>query len=293
MNQKKTSLIKYISGLLLFGLNGVIADKILLPSYEIVFLRTLIGSLFLIAVFYLGGHRLALKKDNKKEVLFVLLSGVSMGASWIVLYEAYQRIGVGMSSIAYYCGPVIVMILAPVLFRQKTTRLQKICFCIVLTGIFLANLSDLDRQIDGFGLICGLLSAIFHALMVIFTMKAPSITGNKNSMMQLTVSFLTVAVFVCCGHSLSLPQTSMEWGWILFLGLINTGIGCYLYFSSIAFLPVQSISILGYLEPLSSVIFALLLIHEPMSFLQLTGAFLILAGSVLSEISGSTAASTS
>jgi hypothetical protein len=43
--------LKYISALLLFGSNGIVASYIPLNSYEIVFLRTLLGSLFLLAVF--------------------------------------------------------------------------------------------------------------------------------------------------------------------------------------------------------------------------------------------------
>ena len=46
----KRSYFKYIIGLLLFGSNGIVASYIALSSYEIVLLRTLIGSLFLIVL---------------------------------------------------------------------------------------------------------------------------------------------------------------------------------------------------------------------------------------------------
>jgi hypothetical protein len=48
---------KYILALLLFGSNGIVADMIALTSYEIVFLRTLIGSLLLIAIFFATRRR--------------------------------------------------------------------------------------------------------------------------------------------------------------------------------------------------------------------------------------------
>ena len=53
---------KYISALLLFGLNGIVASHIALSSYEIVFLRTMIGSMLLIVLFVLGKG-----KFNPKE----------------------------------------------------------------------------------------------------------------------------------------------------------------------------------------------------------------------------------
>lgn len=58
---------------------------------------------------------------------------------------------------------------------------------------------------------------------------------------------------------------------------------CYLYFSDIARLPVVTVSILGYLEPMSAVFFAVLLLHERLSALELAGALLILAGAAVTE----------
>ena len=50
--------IKYISGLLLFGLNGVVSSRLAMPSMGIVFYRTLLGSLFLLLLLLLKGERL-------------------------------------------------------------------------------------------------------------------------------------------------------------------------------------------------------------------------------------------
>ncbi len=116
----KGSYVKYLSALLMFGTNGIVASFISLSSYEIVFARLLIGGLLLAAVFVLSRQKVRLFQ-NKRDAVFLAVSGVSMGLSWMFLYEAYQKIGVGIASLAYYCGPVIVMILSPALFREKLT----------------------------------------------------------------------------------------------------------------------------------------------------------------------------
>jgi hypothetical protein len=51
----KTNYVKFISAVLLFGSNGIVASHVALGSHEIVLWRTLIGSLFLLAVFVLTG----------------------------------------------------------------------------------------------------------------------------------------------------------------------------------------------------------------------------------------------
>lgn len=120
--------------------------------------------------------------------------------------------------------------------------------------------------------------------MVICNKKAVQITGMENATLQLTVSFLTVAVFVTAVKGIQVDATSADLPWILLLGLVNTGIGCYFFFSSINDLPVQTVAICGYLEPLSAVVFSVLLLKESMSLAQVIGAVLIIGGAVLGSI---------
>ena len=278
----KTPYFKYIFALLLFGSNGIVASLINLSSYEIVLLRTLIGSLLLIAIFFIAREKLTFYK-HKTQSVFLAVSGIAMGTSWIFLYEAYDEIGVSLASLAYYCGPVIVMILSPFLFGEKLTRIKVCSFLVVLVGIFLVNGTAFENGVSVWGLACGLLSAIFYSLMVMFNKKANDITGLENSMLQLFVAFLTVAIFVGIKEGYRMEIDTQSIIPILVLGLLNTGIGCYFYFSSIGKLPVQTVAICGYLEPLSAVVFSVIFLNETMLPLQIVGAVLIIGGAMLGE----------
>ena len=282
MNVKK-SYFKYFAALLMFGMNGIVASYIDLSSYEIVFTRTLIGSLLLISIFALTRQKVHLFQ-NKKHTLCLIISGIAMGTSWMFLYEAYQRIGVSIASLAYYCGPVIVMILAPILFREKLTWAKVVGFLAVLVGMFCVNAQALNEVKTTWGLFCGIMSAVMYAFMVIFNKKAESITGLENSMWQLLTSFLTVAVFVGAKQGFVIHIESGNWIPILILGVFNTGIGCYFYFSSIGDLPVQTVAICGYLEPLSAVVFSVLFLRESMTMIQVIGAVSILGGAAFGEL---------
>ena len=279
----KRAYTKYILALLLFGTNGIVASRIALSSYEIVLLRTMIGSLLLIALFLLNkGHFQFYRR--KKDFLFLAISSMAMGISWMFLYEAYQQIDVSLSSLLYYCGPVIVMALSPLLFREKLTLPKIFGFALVLLGLVLVNGNIVGDTQSHWGILCGILSAVMYAFMVICNKKAVQITGMENATLQLTVSFLTVAVFVTAVKGIQVDATSADLPWILLLGLVNTGIGCYFFFSSINDLPVQTVAICGYLEPLSAVVFSVLLLKESMSLAQVIGAVLIIGGAVLGSI---------
>jgi drug/metabolite transporter (DMT)-like permease len=190
----KIAHVKYLLALLLFGSNGIVASYIFLSSYEIVWFRTLIGSLFLILIFAFSGQSLRIGK-NKRELGCLIVSG-AMGASWMFLYEAYARIGVGTASLAYYCGPVLVMALTPLLFHEAISGAKLLGFLSVAGGMVLVNRQELLQGEFSWGLLCGILAAVTYAIMVIFNKKATRITGLANSVCQLSVSFLTVSLFL-------------------------------------------------------------------------------------------------
>lgn len=279
----KKAFIKYLCAVLLFGLNGIVASHISMSSYEIVFLRTLIGSALLIVLFLVSKGKFHIR-ENKHDFIYIILSGIAMGTSWMFLYEAYQQIGVSLSSLLYYCGPVIVMIFSPIIFKEKLTATKILGFLVVLIGIFLINDKATVSGGNSWGLFCGAMSAVMYFFMVTLNKQSKKITGMENSVIQLIVSFLTVAVFVGFKQHFVIHIPSEEWIWILVLGILNTGIGCYLYFSSLSKLPVQTVAVCGYLEPLSAVIFASLLLNEKMTTIQIAGTIFIIGGAMIGEL---------
>ena len=279
----KKAYFKYIFALILFGSNGIVASNINLSSYEIVFWRTMIGSLLLIALFFITKQKTSFCQ-NKKDLLYISLSGIAMGTSWMFLYEAYAQIGVSLASLSYYSGPVFVMILSPIIFKEKLTLGKILGFISVVVGIVFVNGNIAGNNLSTFGIFCGLMSAVMYCFMVILNKKSVKIQGLDNSMIQLVVSFLTVAVFVGFKTRFALSISSSDILWVIILGLLNTGIGCYFYFSSIGKLPVHTVAICGYLEPLSAVIFASLILGETMLPLQIVGAILIIGGAIFGEL---------
>ncbi len=136
------------------------------------------------------------------------------------------------------------------------------------------------------GLACGLLSAVMYAFMVIFNKKAARITGLENAAFQLAFSFLTVALFVIAKRGFYFPAAAPVIVPVLFLGVVNTGVGCYLYFSSIQRLPAGVVAVCGYLEPLSALIFSAVFLGERLFGVQLLGALLIIGGAARKKAPG-------
>ncbi len=278
----KRSYIKYFAALLLFGSNGIVASLISLSSYEIVLLRSLLGSLLLVGIFFLSGHRLTIWR-NKKDLLFIALSGFAMAADWLLLFEAYAQIGVSLGMIINYCGPAIVIAFSALFLKEKVTWAKMLALIAAFAGVVLISGQAAEAGVSPLGLLYAVLSALSYSAMVIFNRMAKQVIGMENATLQLLFAFIFIAVFVGVNQGFHMNITAADWFPILWIGLINTGVSCYFYFSSIGVLPVLTVAICGYLEPLSAVLLSVIILQETLLPLQIIGSVMIIGGAVFGE----------
>ena len=279
----KTAYLKYIISVLLFGTNGIAASMIDLSSVEVVFFRSTIGAALLTAIFFLKGNKFRLG-EHRRDAACIIASGVSMAAGWMLLFEAYDHIGVSLSVLINYTGPAIVIALAPILFKEKLTKVKVLAFLCAAAGVFLITGEVLSDGLTAWGLTCAILSAFCYAATVSLNKLSVNITGLRNATLQLLVCAACVAVFLLLKQGPHIAVTASDIIPILWLGLLNTGIGCYLYFSSLNKLSAQTIAIWGYIEPMSAVVLSAFILHETMSGLQWAGAVLIIGSAVMGEL---------
>lgn len=152
-------------------------------------------------------------------------------------------------------------------------------------GAVLTGGVSLGHGADAKGIACALLCAIAYAGMILFSKKNRSITGIRNSAIQLTSGFLTALAYCLVkwisGSAPEILPPDGEWIPVLILGLVNTGFGCYLYFSCIPEISAQTVAVCDYIEPLSAVVLAALVLGEKLTFVQYAGGVLIMAGIVV------------
>ena len=281
-------LIRYVLALLLFGSNGIVATHIFLPSAQIVLCRTFLGSSLLALILLLQAHHNDTEfasPAHLKEALFLLLGGAGLGGGWIFLFQAYTLVGVGIASLVYYIGPVLVMSVSPLLFHSHLGAKKLLGFAAVVAGTLLVMGQNASGSLNSFGLARSFMSAIMYATMVIADKKVTHIKGLENAAIQLFGAFFTALLYALITGQAA-PQLELnDIAPILILGLVNTGLGCYLYFSAMNALSIQTVSVCGYLEPLSAVVLSVIALHEPMSLLQAFGAVLILSGAAFPELS--------
>jgi len=276
--------MKYIAALLLFGSNGIVASRIHLESSEIILLRTLLGSLLLAAVAAAGKHAFSGIR-SRADFMYVVLSGISMGVSWMFQYEAYQLVGISITSLLYCLGPILIVVLAQLFLGERMIFIRTLCLLAVSAGAVLTGGFSMGHGADAKGIACALLCALAYAGMIMFSKKNRSITGIRNSAIQMTSGFLTALAYCfikwICGSAPEIMPADGDWIPVLVLGLVNTGFGCYLYFSGIPEIPAQTVAVCDYIEPLSAVVLAALVLGEKLTFMQYAGGVFIMAGIIV------------
>ena len=123
-----------IVSMAVFGTLGPFVRNVPVSSGELALYRAVLAAL-LITAFLLVTRQKIPFANIRKEVPLLLASGVAMGINWILLFEAYKYTTVSAATLSYYFAPVIVTIVCPILFKEKLTGKQILCFVMSTLGL--------------------------------------------------------------------------------------------------------------------------------------------------------------
>lgn len=274
--------VMYIVSLLIFGSNGVFASHIDMTSAEIVCMRTLIGSLALILVLLISRTKLDWAV-MKRESFKLIAAGICLGVNWALLFEAYKLMSVSIATLTYYLAPIIVLILSPLLLREKQSARAYIGMGAAVVGLVLA-VGLGDTSVTATGLIVGLGSAVFYAGLIIFNKKIDGVTGLPLTTIEMVIAACVMLPYVLLtGGHVGFPPDTEGTLYLIFLCLVNTGLACWLYFSSMNRLPARAVALFGYVDPVSALIFSAVFLGDRMGVLQIAGAVLVFAGAAFGQ----------
>ena len=280
---RSKSLIFFVASMVIFGTNGLIVANISLGSAEIVLMRTFLGSLFLLAIVLV--KRSFSFADLKADLIPATIGGAALGLNWVLLFSAYRSAGVGLSTLTYYCGPIIVLALSPVLFREKLTWNKLLAIAAVAVGMFCIT-GDIKPGSDvQTGILFGGGAALLYASLIVANKRVKRLSGLNCAMYELIVAFFVVLIYLLASNvKLPVIPAAEDIVWVLAIGLVNTGLAYYLYFSSLQKLPGQTVALVCYIDPLTALLVSGAFLGEKLLGVQIAGAVLILGGACLGEL---------
>ena len=289
MNKQKTARLMLIVSMAIFGTIGVFVRHIAVSSGELALYRAIMAAIMIGA--YLVSRKQKIPfRSIKKELPLLLFSGMAMGINWILLFEAYKYTTVSVATLSYYFAPVIVTLVCPILFKEKMTTKQIICFAMSTIGIvMITGIGEMGTSSTNFiGIICGLGAAVFYATVILINKFIKGVEGLHRTFLQFVAAIIILVPYVAATSGVNLKMLDgLGWSSLLIVGIVHTGITYCLYFSSLKELPGQKVAILSYIDPLVAILVSVTLLGEAMTLLQAVGGAMILGFTLWNEVKSS------
>lgn len=287
MTAKNRARVQMALSAAVFGTIPLFVRNLSLASGEIALYRAVIASI-LIGICLLVSRQKIPASAVRMELPLLLLSGVAMGFNWILLFQAYRFTTVSVATLSYYFAPVLVTAACPILFHEKMSRRQILCFVMSTIGVLLiVAAGESGGAVNHFlGVALGLGAAVLYALVVLTNKFIRSVSGIQRTFFQFAAAAIVLIPYVAFTDGFHLGElTGSGWINLLVLGMFHTGLTYFLYFTSLRELPGQETAVLSYIDPLVAIILSVVVLGEGIAPVQILGGAMVLGFALWNECS--------
>ena len=255
-------------------------------SHLLTALRTVVVLIFSCLMVFLVGSQGSIQDVSAKSMVFLCVSGVTTGASWICYFHALQ-IGDINKVVPIDKSSVVLTILLGVLFLgEPMNMLKAVCVILIAAGTYLMiekkDTSKENSKNARSALIYAALSAIFASLTAILSkIGIVGIESNLGTAIRTIVVLIMAWMIVLAGGKQKQIKeiTKKSWLFIVLSG-IATGMSWLCYYRALQDGPVSVVLPIDKLSILVSIGFAYVVFGEKLTRKSATGLALIVAGTL-------------
>ncbi|MEO2240075.1 EamA family transporter [Dorea sp. YH-dor226] len=255
-------------------------------SHLLTALRTVVVLIFSWLMVFLVGSQGSIQDVSAKTMVFLCVSGVTTGASWICYFHALQ-IGDINKVVPIDKSSVVLTILLGVLFLgEPMNMLKAVCVILIAAGTHLMiekkDTSKENSKNARSALIYAALSAIFASLTAILSkIGIVGIESNLGTAIRTIVVLIMAWMIVLAGGKQKQIKeiTKKSWLFIVLSG-IATGMSWLCYYRALQDGPVSVVLPIDKLSILVSIGFAYVVFGEKLTRKSATGLALIVAGTL-------------
>lgn len=264
---------------LIWGSYGLFVRSLGYPPELILFFRFLFGFLFLFAIAYSTGKLLWTEAVIQWRKF--LLIGFLCSTSWYAYTFSLTYTSVANAVFLLYTAPCFVVILSPFILKEKVEK--KAIFSLIISLLGMAVImkgSGLAFNTNSWlGDTISLTSGLLYALALIATKKLP---GNLLGLTaNVYVSFMAcMFCFPMAVRHLHLIQPN-DLPLLIALGVVQQGGASSLFYAALSHIKAHQASILTYLDPVFSVLFAFIFLKESIGLSSIVGGLIILLGGIV------------
>lgn len=252
-------------------------------------MRTIIVFVFAWLMVFVAGSYATIPELDAKNLLFLILSGLATGTSWICYFKALSLGDVNKVVPIDKSSTVFTVLLAVVCFGETSNlRVKIVGTAILATGIFLMveKKRNENKNVGGAWMIYAVLSAVFAALTSILAKIGISgVESNLGTAIR-TGAVLVMAWIIVLFRKKHVQLKSIDKRELLFILLsgVATGASWLCYYYAIQNGEVSVVVPIDKMSIVVTVLFSYIVFKEKLSKKAFLGLVLMIFGTVLIAI---------
>ena len=247
-------------------------------------LRTIVVLIFSWIMVFVVGAQSGLASLTGRVLIFLVLSGLATGASWLCYFKALQLGDVNKVTPIDKSSTILTMLIAFIFLKEDITYLKLIGMVLIGVGTYLMiqKKETEVKKSDGKWLIYALGAAVFASLTSILgKIGIQDINSNLGTAIRTIVvlAMAWVVVFVTGKQNTIKSIDKRSWIFLILSGFA-TGASWLCYYRALQTGPASIVVPIDKLSILVTVVFSYFVFHEKLSLKSGSGLLMIVAGTL-------------
>lgn len=255
--------------------------------------RTVVVLLFSWLIVFMTGAEKGIYSLEARTLLFLILSGLSTGASWLCYFHALGNGPVSKVVPIDKSSTVLTILLALIILREGLTAGKLMCILLIAAGTMLMVIRESDPEAEadqkgsqastGSWLIYAVLSAVFASLTAILgKIGIAGLDSNLGTAIRTTVVLMMAWLMVgITGKQKNVCRMERRELFFIALSGLTTGASWLCYYRALQEGPASVVVPIDKLSMLVTIAFSVLVFHERLHLRSAAGAVLITAGTLI------------
>ena len=248
-------------------------------------LRTIVVLVFSWIMVFVAGAQSGIRNIPAKVLIFLILSGLSTGASWLCYFKALQLGNVNKVTPIDKSSTILTMLLAFIFLREEITWLKFAAMVLIGAGTYMMiqKKEAEDKKEDKKWLIYALGSAVFASLTSILgKVGMQNINSNLGTAIRTVVVLIMAWIVVFVSKKQDTIKNIDKKSWIfLALSGFATGGSWLCYYRALQTGPASVVVPIDKLSILVTIGFSYIVFHEKLSLKSGVGLMLIVVGTLV------------
>lgn len=248
-------------------------------------LRTIVVLIFSWIMVFISGSQSTLTSINTKTLVFLILSGIATGASWLCYFKALQIGDVNKVTPIDKSSTILTMIIAFILLGEEITLIKAIAMVLIGIGTYLMITKKENVKVEkknNAWLIYALGSAIFASLTSILgKIGIEGIDSTLGTAIRTIVVLIMAWIVVFVTKKQNTIRNIDKSSWIfLFLSGLATGGSWLCYYRALQTGPASVVVPIDKLSILVTIAFSYIVFKEKLNKKSALGLLLIVMGTL-------------